>query len=162
MQEACQAALADAGYAQYEVSAYAREGRRCRHNLAYWSFADYLGIGAGAHGKLTQADGSILRTRKAMLPRSYLQHASRGEPLGSSAVVDPGQLPFEFMLNALRLNDGFVEADFAATTGQPLERIMPTLQRAFEREWLERHAGRIRATALGQRFLNDVVGLFLP
>jgi oxygen-independent coproporphyrinogen-3 oxidase len=162
MQEACQHALAAAGYAQYEVSAYAKDGRRCRHNLAYWSFADYLGIGAGAHGKATRADGAVLRTRKVMLPRSYLERAATGQPFGSIEPVPREQLPFEFMLNALRLLDGFPESDFSARTGLPMDTIRPALDAAFARGWLESREGFIRATALGQRFLNDVIGSFLP
>jgi len=162
MQEACQAALADAGYAQYEVSAYARDGARCRHNLAYWSFADYLGIGAGAHGKLTLADGTVLRTRKVMLPRSYLERAATGGDFGTRDAVEPAQLPFEFMLNALRLVDGYPAGDAEARTGLPVAAFQPALDAAFARGWLESTDGRVRATALGQRFLNDVIGSFLP
>ncbi|MFO0027384.1 MAG: radical SAM family heme chaperone HemW [Pseudomonadota bacterium] len=162
MQEACEAALAAAGYAQYEVSAYAKDGRRCRHNLAYWSFADYLGIGAGAHGKATRSDGAVLRTRKAALPRSYLERAAARQRFGTTEPVAREQLPFEFMLNVLRLLDGFPEDDFSARTGLPIDAIRPTLDAAFARGWLESRDGRIRATALGQRFLNDVIGSFLP
>jgi putative oxygen-independent coproporphyrinogen III oxidase len=162
MQEACQHALAAAGFAQYEISAYARDGHRCRHNLACWSFADYLGIGAGAHGKLTLADGCIQRTRKVMLPRSYLERAARREDFGSVEQVAAEQLPFEFMLNALRLHDGFEPSAFEAATGLRLECIQPLLETAFARDWLHTEHGRIRPTALGRRFLNDVTGLFLP
>jgi len=162
MQEACQDALAGAGYIQYEISAYARDGHRCRHNLAYWSFADYLGIGAGAHGKATLGDGSILRTRKATLPRSYLARAASREAFGTTETVPLEQLPFEFMLNALRLHEGFAPAAFEAGTGLPLARIQPLLELAFARDWLHSEHGRIRPTALGRRFLNDVTGLFLP
>jgi putative oxygen-independent coproporphyrinogen III oxidase len=162
MQEACQAALAAGGLRQYEVSAYARDGARCRHNLAYWSFADYLGIGAGAHGKATLADGTIVRTKKAMLPRSYLERGPARQPFGVRERVAPEQLPFEFMLNALRCIDGFPDADLTARTGLPASAFSPALDAAFARGWLESGAGRIRATALGQRFLNDVIGSFLP
>jgi oxygen-independent coproporphyrinogen-3 oxidase len=162
MQEACQDALAAAGYAQYEVSAYARDGARCRHNLAYWSFADYLGVGAGAHGKLTLADGTVLRTKKAMLPRSYLERAAAGQPFGSTEAVAREQLPFEFMLNALRLLDGYPAGEFSARTGLDEAAIKAPLDAAFARGWLECVDGRVRATALGQRFLNDVIASFLP
>jgi len=162
MQEACQDALAASGYAQYEVSAYARDGARCRHNLAYWSFADYLGVGAGAHGKLTLADSTVLRTKKAMLPRSYLDRAAAGQPFGSTEAVAREQLPFEFMLNALRRLDGYPVGDFSARTGLDDASIRAPLDAAFAREWLECAAGHVRATALGQRFLNDVIASFLP
>jgi oxygen-independent coproporphyrinogen-3 oxidase len=162
MQEACQDALGAAGYAQYEVSAYAREGARCRHNLAYWSFADYLGIGAGAHGKATLADGTIVRTKKAMLPRSYLERAAGGQAFGTTEPVPAEQQPFEFMLNALRLVDGYPADDATARTGLPDSAFQPALDAAFARGWLEARDGRVRATALGQRFLNDVIGSFLP
>jgi len=114
MQERCQAALADSGYAQYEVSAYARDGRECRHNLNYWRFGDYLGIGAGAHGKLTAPDGAIRRTWKLKHPERYLAAAAGAERLGGDDLVPPEQRPFEYMLNALRLNEGFALSAFAA------------------------------------------------
>ena len=162
MQEACQDALAAAGYVQYEVSAYARDGMRCRHNLAYWSFADYLGVGAGAHGKLTLGDGTVLRTKKAMLPRSYLERAAAGAAFGTTEPVAREQLPFEFMLNALRLLDGYPVGDFSARTGLDDAAIQAPLDAAFARGWMECVDGRVRATALGQRFLNDVIASFLP
>ncbi|MBU6478245.1 MAG: radical SAM family heme chaperone HemW, partial [Xanthomonadaceae bacterium] len=105
MQEACQARLANAGYAQYEVSAYAQSGRRCRHNLNYWQFGDYLGIGAGAHGKLTN-ERAVRRRWKTRSPVAYLQNARTPQRIGGDETVDAEQLPFEFMLNALRLNEG--------------------------------------------------------
>src|SRR5690348_5205961 len=117
MQEACQTRLAQAGFAQYEVSAYARDGRECMHNLNYWNFGDYLGIGAGAHAKLTHADGTIRRRWKLRAPRGYLEYAGTARGIGGDNVVTTDQLPFEFMLNALRLNAGFALADFEARTG---------------------------------------------
>jgi len=162
MQEACQARLGQAGFTQYEVSAYARADSECAHNLNYWNFGDYLGIGAGAHAKLTGADGQIRRRWKLRAPRGYLEHAGTSRGVGSDDVVATEQLPFEFMLNALRLNAGFALDDFAARTGLPTEAIAPTLADARSRGWLECENGRVRATELGQRFLNDVIGLFLP
>ncbi|MEO7757029.1 MAG: radical SAM family heme chaperone HemW, partial [Dokdonella sp.] len=121
MQEACQQRLADAGYAQYEVSAYARGNQRSVHNLNYWTFGDYLGIGAGAHGKLSQAKtGAIIRTTKLKLPRSYLERAVRGEAFGSTAAIAGADLPFEFMMNALRLNDGVPMSLFGQRSGLAL------------------------------------------
>ena len=120
MLAACALELAQAGYAQYEVSAYARPGRQCRHNLNYWSFGDYLGIGAGAHGKLTfPARGQIVRTTQLRDPRRY--QGAVDAALTRRAIA-PRELPFEFMLNALRLCDGFAAAMFTERTGLELQR----------------------------------------
>ena len=162
MQEACQRRLADAGYAQYEVSAYARDGRRCAHNLNYWTFGDYLGIGAGAHGKITQADGAVVRSTKAKLPRSYLDRAGRGDAFGTFDDVEPEQLPFEFMLNALRLNGGVAIDTFEERTGLSPSEIAKPLAEARERGWLEADSSALRPTEPGRRFLNDLIALFLP
>ncbi|HEX7111512.1 MAG TPA: radical SAM family heme chaperone HemW, partial [Mizugakiibacter sp.] len=161
MQEACQARLAAAGYAQYEVSAYARDGRRCAHNLNYWRFGDYLGIGAGAHGKLS--DGSGVRRRwKTRHPTAYLRDAATPARVGGDTFVPAAELPFEYMLNALRLIDGVPADDAAARTGLDASAFAPALQAAHARGWLETVDGTLRATPLGQRFLNDVIELFLP
>ncbi|HVX04278.1 MAG TPA: coproporphyrinogen-III oxidase family protein, partial [Rhodanobacteraceae bacterium] len=161
MQEACQARLANAGYAQYEVSAYAQPGRRCRHNLNYWAFGDYLGIGAGAHGKLTGA-GTIQRRWKIRSPVAYLQHARTPQRIGGAEAIGAGQLPFEFMLNALRLNDGVPMADFTKRTGLPAGAIAAPLHQARACGWLADDPDRLQATPLGQRFLNDLIEVFLP
>ena len=162
MQEACQSRLAAADLAQYEVSAYARTGRECAHNLNYWNFGDYLGIGAGAHAKLTHADGTIRRRWKLRAPRGYLEYAGTARGIGGDNVVTTEQLSFEFMLNALRLNAGFALADFEARTGLARSAIAPQLAAAQTRGWLEVDDERIRATELGWRFLNDVMASFLP
>jgi len=163
MQEACRARLAEAGYAQYEVSAYARAGRRCRHNLNYWRFGDYLGIGAGAHGKLTDASRSrVIRTAKVKTPRSYLERAKRGEGFGTAHPVAVADLPFEFMMNALRLDDGIEAEAFAARTGLPAAAIAARVDEARRRGWLADDPTRLVATEAGRRFLNDLIGLFLP
>ena len=163
MQEACQQRLAAAGHAQYEVSAYAKDGRRCAHNLNYWSFGDYLGIGAGAHGKISHAaDNSVTRTAKVKLPRSYLDRAARREAFGSVDAVATAQLPFEFMLNALRLNDGVSTIEFEQRTGVPLDALTTELAEAREHGWLEADSAQLRPTESGRRFLNDLVELFLP
>lgn len=171
MQEACQARLAEAGFAQYEVSAFARPGRRCRHNLNYWRFGDYLGIGAGAHGKITAGsrdEGAgksfpIVRRRwKIRSPRAYLQGAGTVQRIGGDAVMEVAQLPFEFMLNALRLNDGVAIDDFAARTGLTAATIEPTLRELRARGWLVNDPARLQPTTLGSRFLNDVIEAFLP
>ena len=163
MQEACQQRLAAAGYAQYEVSAYARDGRRCLHNLNYWSFGDYLGIGAGAHGKLTEAtSGRIVRTTKVKAPRSYLERAAGGAAFGTRAAVAPADLPFEFMMNALRLNEGVASASFLERTALTRDAFADAWRVALERGWLENDPTRLVPTELGRRWLNDVIELFLP
>ena len=162
MQEACQARLAAAGLAQYEVSAYARAGRQCAHNLNYWNFGDYLGIGAGAHAKLSGEDGSVHRRWKLRAPKGYLEYAGTPRGVGGDDVVMKDQLPFEFMLNALRLNAGFAFADFEVRTGLPRSTIAAQLAAAQTRGWLDVEDERIRATELGWRFLNDVIASFLP
>jgi len=162
MQDACQAQLAAAGFGQYEVSAYARAGRECAHNLNYWNFGDYIGIGAGAHGKATDTGGTVRRRWKVRAPRGYLEHAATPRRIGGDDAIAHEQLPFEFMLNALRLNAGFAPADFSARTGLPESAIAGQLAQGQARGWIERAHERIRATELGQRFLNDVIALFLP
>ncbi|HTI95586.1 MAG TPA: radical SAM family heme chaperone HemW [Rudaea sp.] len=162
MQDACQAQLAAAGFGQYEVSAYARAGRECAHNLNYWNFGDYIGIGAGAHGKATDTGGTVRRRWKVRAPRGYLEHAATSRRIGGDDAIAHEQLPFEFMLNALRLNAGFAPADFSARSGLPESAIAAQLAQGQARGWIERAHERIRATELGQRFLNDVIALFLP
>ena len=162
MQEACQARLAAAGLHQYEVSAYARAEHECAHNLNYWTFGDYLGIGAGAHAKLSEASGSIRRRWKLRAPKGYLEHAGTPRGIGGDDTLPAHQLPFEFMLNALRLNAGFAISDFSARTGLPRSAIDTQLQAAQLRGWLAVDSTRVSATELGQRFLNDVIAGFLP
>ncbi len=167
MQRDCQAALAGAGFAQYEVSAYAQAGARCRHNLNYWRFGDYAGIGAGAHGKLTfELPDDIVRTEKPRQPREYqdrleaMPGAGAG-PNGARRRVPRRELPFEFMLNALRLNEGFTLRDFEQRTGLSVQTLEPALRRAAGRGLLEATAEGWRPTELGSRFLNDLQGGFL-
>ncbi len=162
MQERCQALMAEAGYAQYEVSAYARDGRQCAHNLNYWTFGDYLGIGAGAHGKLTLgADQRILRRWKVKHPARYLETAGTAAAIGGDEDIGPDRRPFDFMLNALRLNAGFDLQLFERRTGLPASAIEPQLAMALTRGWLDIDAGRVTPTELGRRFTNDVIALFL-
>jgi oxygen-independent coproporphyrinogen-3 oxidase len=159
MLEECAARLAADGFGHYEVSAYARAGRECRHNLNYWRFGDYLGIGAGAHGKVTfPARGEIVRTVQPREPRRYL--AAAPAELGAKLVPET-ELPFEFMLNALRLTDGFALEDFTARTGLAVARIAAPLARLCARQLLERTAAGYRASALGLRFLNDLLTEFM-
>ncbi|HEY3519414.1 MAG TPA: coproporphyrinogen-III oxidase family protein, partial [Rhodanobacteraceae bacterium] len=172
MQEACQTRLAQAGFAQYEVSAYAREGRRCVHNLNYWTFGDYLGIGAGAHGKVTgpgtrnselgKARLDIRRRWKVKHPRAYLENANTEARIGGDSQVPPAELPFEYMLNALRLVDGTALEEFPERTGLALDVIETPLRDARARAWLEGDRHILRATELGRRFLNDVIAGFMP
>lgn len=161
MQLQCQTALASHGYAQYEVSAYARAGRRCRHNLNYWEFGDYIGIGAGAHGKLT-VDARIERTVRCRQPRDYLSR-SAPDRITERREVAKAELPFEFMLNALRLRDGFAISHFEARTGLPYEAIERSMAAAQARGMVESAgAHAFKPTDLGARFLNDLHALFLP
>ncbi len=153
--------LAAAGYERYEVSAFARPGRRSAHNLNYWRFGDYLGIGAGAHGKLTTGDPPVVRrASKQRQPRAYLREACGSGRLLGERRLGPDDLVAEFMLNALRLREGFEPALFTRRTGLALERIAPTLARLVADGLLESDAGRVRASERGYRFLNDVVGAF--
>ncbi len=159
MQQDGDARLAAAGFAQYEVSAWARPGRQCRHNVNYWRFGDYLGIGAGAHGKAT-VDGAVIRTEKPRSPRAYL--AGQGRLGAIRRAVPAAELPFEFMLNALRLAEGFRLADFERTTGLAAPVVTPKLADFAARGLVQEEDGRYRATALGFRFLNDLLAGFLP
>jgi len=151
-------ALGSAGFEHYETSAFARPGRRSRHNLNYWEFGDYIGIGAGAHGKLSFPD-RVTRHARIKQPRDYLQ--AKGGTISEQRQVEPAELPFEFMLNALRLTEGFAVDLFRARTGLPLGSIEPALARAQDKGLLERDWRRIRPTERGRRFLNELVELFL-
>ncbi|MEP7063149.1 MAG: radical SAM family heme chaperone HemW [Betaproteobacteria bacterium] len=152
--------LAGAGYRRYEVSAYAKPGRECAHNLNYWRFGDYLGIGAGAHSKISFAD-RIERAVRYKQPRQYLEKASMHEPVMESTVVTRHDVGIEFMLNALRLTDGVPTALFAERTGMPLAIVAGAIDTATRRGLLEADPARLRPTALGRRFLNDLTALFL-
>lgn len=160
MQQHCQEHLARGGFDQYEVSAYARSKRRCAHNLNYWRFGDYLGIGAGAHGKITDpARARVMRTLRTKQPREYLQRSP--EERTQCQAVPQHDLPFEFMLNALRLVEGFDLQDFTCRTGLPLSRLNGQLETARGRGLLQLQERIVCPTELGLRFLNDLQGLFL-
>ena len=172
IQTAGQRLLADAGYVQYEVSAYAREGARCRHNLNYWLFGDYIGIGAGAHGKLSRAlPHGIVRTVKPKQPREYQEQVRRagsgrsgagdGASIGESSLIAVADLPFEFMLNALRLNEGFTVRDYRRQTGLEMASVEAKLTECRTRGLLTTQEDTWRPTELGRRFLNDLQGSFL-
>jgi len=162
MQQRCQELLAGKGYEQYEVSAYAQAGRRARHNLNYWNFGDYLGIGAGAHGKLTDAEGRVTRLWKLKHPEAYLESAGAPKSLGGVSQVSGPDLAFEYMLNRLRLVDAFNASDFESATGLPVEHIEAGVKRAVELGLLEPALGGWRTTSQGQNYLNDLQSLFLP
>lgn len=161
IQDAGGAHLQAAGFVQYEVSAWAREGRRCRHNLNYWLFGDYLAVGAGAHGKCSGPQG-IYRYRKPANPLQYLQAIEAGGDPAPAEPVDPADLPFEFMVNALRLVEGFAATDFHTRTGLPATALEDLMGEPLERGLVEQQpAGRWRPSALGRRFLNDLQAGFL-
>ncbi len=160
IQEAGQARLAAAGYHQYETSAYAQPGRQARHNLNYWSFGDFLGIGAGAHAKLSAPDGRLLRSWKTRLPKDYLDPAKAFQ--AGEKWLEAADLPFEFMMNALRLVDGVPTAWYPQRTGQSLDELAPALAAARRDGLLADDPERLRPTARGQLFLNDLLQSFLP
>ncbi len=163
MQQEGDARLLALGYRHYEVSAWARPGAECRHNLNYWRYGDYLGIGAGAHGKFTEpATARIVRTEKPKQPRTYLGAVHGAAPFGTRIEVPPAERPFEFMLNALRLDEGFQVRDYEARTGLSAALLAPLLEAAAGRGLLAEQPGGWRPTALGSRFLNDLQALFLP
>ena len=160
IQEAGQALLAEHGYGQYETSAYAQPGRQARHNLNYWTFGDFLGLGAGAHGKLSGVDGVIRRTWNTRLPKDYLDAEKSFE--AGSRVLTPDELPFEFLMNALRLTRGVPSALFGERAGLDLGELNEARREAERRGLLSADAQRLVATPQGQLFLNDLLQLFLP
>ncbi len=163
MQEAAQARLAAHDYTQYEVSAYARPGHSCRHNLNYWRFGDYLGIGAGAHAKLSDAQHQCIeRSSKRRNPRDYLARAGDATRIDSRRTLTREDAGLEFMMNALRLNAGFATSLFSAHTGLPISVVETPLHEAEVKGWIDWNLSTIRPTPAGQRFLNDLLALFLP
>ena len=163
IQDRAQEELARHGYPRYEVSAYARADRRCRHNLNYWEFGDYLGIGAGAHGKLSDpAAGQIQRLWKIKHPRDYLARAGTPAGVGGDAPVREAELPLEFLMNALRLVEGVPAALFGERAGLPLAALEPGWSQARTRGLLESDPERLQASELGLRFLNDLLQAFIP
>jgi oxygen-independent coproporphyrinogen-3 oxidase len=151
---------AQAGMQRYEVSAYAKPGHRCFHNLNYWQFGDYLGIGAGAHSKLSFAH-RIVRQVRWREPRLYIDKALAGEAVTQEGEVSRADLPFEYMLNALRLRDGFKLQDFAEKTGLPVSALHTGLEEAERKGLIERDLTSLRPTERGFDFLNDLQSLFL-
>jgi len=168
MQLDCQERLAARGFEHYEVSAYARAGRRSRHNLNYWQFGDYIGVGAGAHGKLTwpandeRAHLSVVRSARVKQPREFLRRVA-ADRVSDRFQVERADLPFEYMLNVLRLTDDFGEDAFEARTGVAFARVAPAVAEAQCKGLLQTAGvGKWRVTELGQRFLNDLQAVFLP
>ena len=162
IQEHCQRLIAAAGFDHYEVSAYAKPGAHCAHNRNYWLFGDYLGIGAGAHGKLTlPARDGILRRWKLKHPTAYMASAASDVRIGGDEWLDASRRPFDFMLNALRLTNGFTLPTFEARTGLTRAAIADELRKALDAGWIAIEGDHVRPTELGQRFGNDVIGLFL-
>ncbi|MGH1451036.1 MAG: radical SAM family heme chaperone HemW [Pseudomonadaceae bacterium] len=159
IQEDGQRRLAEAGLLQYEISAYAQAGRQARHNLNYWQYGDFLGIGAGAHGKQTHPDGGVERFWKTRLPRDYLDPAKAFR--AGDKRLEAADLPFDFLMNALRLNDGVPAGYYQARTGQSLHSIAPALDRAVARGLLEPWQQQLRPTERGRLFLNDLLEMFL-
>ena len=161
MQLAIEARLNEAGMQHYETSAYARPQHASRHNLNYWQFGDYLGIGAGAHSKLSFHD-RIVRQMRTKYPQQYMDAVKAGAHIADTRTLTRADLPFEFMMNALRLNAGVPTALFEARTGLPLIVCTAALERACNQGLLENDATRLKPTLQGQRFLNDLLELFLP
>jgi len=162
IQQTGQQQLTEAGYAQYEISAYAKEKRQCAHNLNYWQFGDYLGLGAGAHGKITDAaQQTITRLAKQRQPQAFMDTAGTVQGIQSERVLTRKDVGLEFMMNALRLNKGFEPALFPAHTGQQLILIASPLHTAEKAGLLERTLKHIRPTEKGRRFLDDLLTLFI-
>ncbi|MHA3734542.1 radical SAM family heme chaperone HemW [Pseudomonas sp. Eth.TT006] len=159
IQEAGQALLAEHGYAQYEVSAYAQPGRPARHNLNYWSFGDFIGIGAGAHGKLSHPDGRVVRTWKTRLPKDYLNPAKSFQ--AGEKTLSNDEMPFEFLMNALRLTAGVESRLYTERTGLPLESLAEQRREAEQSGLMQVEPSRLAATERGQLFLNDLLQTFL-
>jgi oxygen-independent coproporphyrinogen-3 oxidase len=160
MQEMIEHTLAQSGYVHYETSAFARPAHQCRHNLNYWLFGDYLGVGAGAHSKLSFAD-RIVRQMRPKNPREYLSNIAAGQPLPVNDQVPVTDVPFEFMMNALRLIDGFELSLFAERTGLPTATVLKALDQAEEEGLIVRDHVRVAPTEHGQRFLNDLLQIFM-
>jgi putative oxygen-independent coproporphyrinogen III oxidase len=161
MQIAIEEQLAARGYENYETSAFAQHGKRCRHNLNYWLFGDYIGIGAGAHGKISFPD-RVLREARHRQPRQFMALALAGNAIQESHKVSAAEIGFEFMMNALRLGGGFETSLFAERAGVPLTQVLRALALAEQRGFITRDHQRVTPTLKGRRFLNELLQLFLP
>ncbi len=163
MQESGRKLLADCDYAHYEISASAKPGFECRHNLNYWQYGDYLGIGAGAHSKLTDLSANrIYRFVRHRMPDRYMQLVGDKAAISETKTPDQQEIILEFMMNALRLNKGFTPDLFTARTGLPLQVIDTTLGHARTKGWIECDSHTVRASAKGRNFLNDLLQCFMP
>lgn len=163
MQSAGKKLLEAAGYIQYEISAYARDRHYSRHNLNYWTFGDYLGLGAGAHGKLTNHENdTITRYARHRIPVTYISRAGDGSVLADNRVVEREELVFEFMLNAMRLRDGFSESLFSERTGLDFKDIQALLEHARKKGLISKNSKGIRPSEKGQNYLNDLLQIFMP
>lgn len=161
MQQQGQALLKQAGYEQYEVSAYAKAGKRSQHNMNYWEFGDYLGIGAGAHEKISYPDGKIERSSKYRQPKQYMEKALTGSAKSSSKQLEIDDLPFEFMLNALRLKDGVAASLYEERTFQPYQSIEEKIMNGIQKGLLESSNNTLKASDKGWDFLNDTIEHFI-
>lgn len=163
MSEAGRRQLEAGGYSRYEVSAYARPGQQCRHNLNYWYFGDYLGIGAGAHGKITDAASQIIQ-RSACIkhPASYIEQMSRGQKAGHWNVLTIEDVLLEYFMNVLRTDNGFTESDFCSATGLAFEQTVSQIEQAIEHGFIERNSLHYQTTAHGQQYLNELLQLWVP
>jgi len=163
MQQAGNQLLSACGYERYEISAWAKDDRRCSHNLNYWEFGDYLGIGSGAHAKLTNAaEQCIYRLAKIRHPYDYMETVHNSGRIDSRRDLDPGDVRLEFVMNALRLKEGFNITGFTAATGLPANVLEPGLQQALEREMVVCTHGNIFTTQQGKRYLNELLQYWLP
>jgi oxygen-independent coproporphyrinogen-3 oxidase len=163
MQVQAQQLIGEQDYHQYEVSAYAKPGRQCMHNRNYWEFGDYLGIGAGAHSKLTDVNAqSVVRLAREKHPRDYMTKALEASPLIEEKTLSRGDLPLEFMMNALRLSEGFSTQMFEERIGLPITVAGDALQQAEQKELIQWDIHTIKPTEQGFRFLDDLVAMFLP
>jgi len=161
MQSEIQKILADANYQQYEVSAYAQPNRQCRHNLNYWQFGDYLAIGAGAHGKITTSDGIIKRYWKQKQPKTYIDTSTTNKRLGEVKNIPTSDLPFEFMLNALRLKHGFTLSDFTLSTGLEYSSIEATLKQHLQQSLMLNENGQFKPSEQGYSFIDSMLNDYL-
>ncbi|HFD32240.1 MAG TPA: radical SAM family heme chaperone HemW [Gammaproteobacteria bacterium] len=162
MQLACQEKLAQNNYSQYEISAYAKDGYQCQHNLNYWQFGDYLGIGAGAHGKLTNApEQKITRSWKVKQPQDYLNNAISEKRISGEKTLSRDDASFEFIMNAFRLNNGFETELFQRHVGLPISIIEQQLKQAEEKEWISWDLKQIKPTDTGRQYLNNLLEIFL-
>jgi oxygen-independent coproporphyrinogen-3 oxidase len=163
MQEECSEVLASSGFGQYEISAWSRPGQACRHNLNYWRYGDYLGIGAGAHSKLTlAADSSVRRRVRLRHPAQWMKAVAGGAPLAEDRALAPAERTFEFFLNQLRLRDGVRKAELASRAGVPWAEVRGRVESAVARGLLRDEDGLLRPTDLGWRFVNELQAIFLP